>query len=560
MTGSEIADDAPVHGDDAPVGGDDQQSNGSNSARTDASMSSTEDSSTEHGEEESLAEDDDDDDIATEDDEVTDDGDDASEMEGANDSSDENSENEDADMADNEGLRVEDIIGGAGLNFQKLTSMAVTDSELDGIVLIHNELEDGNNDLRRNNYKGSVLGRSTIPRDFNGAYERLVSQYFNGADSMYTRDQFCRRFRVSPEIFQRVFSAMDGQGEFRPVSTKNAAGKCGIHPLVRMTAVFRVLAYGDTCDREDENLQIGESTLDNALHYFCTKLVLTFGDQYLNRSPTREERKVILEHNAKRGFPGLFASWDCKHFVWDMCPVYLQGQHKGHHMSKNTVILEAIADGSCYIWYINFGDPGSLNDINVLDKSSIVGSILQGTFDIKTDPYVINNTVRDWMYFLVDGIYPEWAIFVKTIPDSARNDPHKTFFASRQEAVRKDIERSFGILVKKFHILARPLRVRSVEMIRNILYACVILHNMCCEERSTATRRVLRDDDLAMYADEQHQATSTLFGQAVPQNNDIVVMQQARLTNYLLFNQNMTDAIKHAELQRDLLTHNSPAV
>ena len=140
-------------------------------------------------------------------------------------------------------------------------------------------------------------------------------------------------------------------------------------------------------------------------------------------------------------------------------------------------ILEAIADGSCYFWFINFGDPGSLNDINVLDKSSIVGAIISGQLDLRTRPYTINGTIRDWMYFLVDGIYPPWAIFVKTIPLSARTNAEKLFFASRQEAVRKDIERSFGILIKKFQILAHPIRIRDETIIRNILYTCVILHN-----------------------------------------------------------------------------------
>ena len=47
-------------------------------------------------------------------------------------------------------------------------------------------------------------------------------------------------------------------------------------------------------------------------------------------------------------------------------------------------------------------------------------------------------------YYLVDGIYPEWKIFVKTISHPvSRKDQH---FASKQEAQRKDVERAFGVL------------------------------------------------------------------------------------------------------------------
>ena len=56
------------------------------------------------------------------------------------------------------------------------------------------------------------------------------------------------------------------------------------------------------------------------------------------------------------------------------------GQQKGKE--KNTLILEAICDPGTYIWYCFFGEPGSLNDLNILKKLTIVGSILNGTMDL----------------------------------------------------------------------------------------------------------------------------------------------------------------------------------
>ena len=108
----------------------------------------------------------------------------------------------------------------------------------------------------------------------------------------------------------------------------------------------------------------------------------------------------------------------------------LSGQHKGHKDGgKNTLILEAIADHRRYIWYANFGDPGSLNDLNVLDKSSMVGSLLSGNLPISAPKrYTINGKERDWMYFLVDGIYPEWSIFINTY--SKPSEKNKKNFAA----------------------------------------------------------------------------------------------------------------------------------
>ena len=109
---------------------------------------------------------------------------------------------------------------------------------------------------------------------------------------------------------------------------------------------------------------------------------------------------------------------------------------------KNTLILEVICDPDTYIWYSFFGEPGSLNDLNILEKFTIVGSILNGTMELQLSHelhYSINGMVHDYLYFLVDAIYPKWPIFISTISDTSPGSKDK-LFATYQEAVRKDIE------------------------------------------------------------------------------------------------------------------------
>jgi Plant transposon protein len=317
-------------------------------------------------------------------------------------------------------------------------------------------------------------------RDFKGAHEQLTKDYFNGTESIYNERDFERRFRVPRSVFNVVHNRLMGVDPF--IHKTDCFGNKGIYPLVKLVASFRFLAYGDSYDREDENLRIAESTLNAIVRQFCNLLVTSFGAQYLNRCLNTEERKVISEAMASKGFPGCIGSWDCKHFVWKNCPMRLAGQHQGHSDGgKKTMILEAIADHRRYIWQANFGDPGSLNDINVLDKSSILGALLTGDMSIKTAPYTINGNSRDWMYFLVDGIYPEWSIFVNTYTDPI--DPKKRTFSKRQEAARKDIECTFGVFVQRFHVLQRPLRGWFQEDLVSIVHACVILHNMVVEAK-----------------------------------------------------------------------------
>ena len=45
------------------------------------------------------------------------------------------------------------------------------------------------------------------------------------------------------------------------------------------------------------------------------------------------------------------------------------------------MMMEVIYDPELYMWYFHFGEPGSLNDINILYRSTIMGTILDQTMN-----------------------------------------------------------------------------------------------------------------------------------------------------------------------------------
>jgi hypothetical protein len=185
-------------------------------------------------------------------------------------------------------------------------------------------------------------------------------------------------------VFCNIWEKIRGKGLF--VESKiNFSGKKGIHPLVQLTVCIQRLAYGDSADRDDENLEMAESTINKSFKEFAELMKSELGPQYLNHCPTATEIERSTAINAGRGFPGMFASWDCKHFSWKNFPIALASQHKGKGTDK-TLVLEAIADPDLYIWYSFFGEAGSLNDINILNKSSIFALILDGSFNLQTTP------------------------------------------------------------------------------------------------------------------------------------------------------------------------------
>ena len=59
--------------------------------------------------------------------------------------------------------------------------------------------------------------------------------------------------------------------------------------------------------------------------------------------------------------------------------------------------------------------PGANNDLNILDCSPFFRDLTAGRTPAVS--FTINNKENNLGYYLVDGIYPDWHIFVKTIPE-----------------------------------------------------------------------------------------------------------------------------------------------
>jgi hypothetical protein len=119
------------------------------------------------------------------------------------------------------------------------------------------------------------------------------------------------------------------------------------------------------------------------------------------------------------------------------------------------MILEAVTSKDLHIWHAFFGIAGSNNDLNVLNQSPLFFDALKG--EAPQVQFSINGNWYSTCYYLADGIYPEWAAFMKTIP-LPQLDKNK-LFTKFQEGERKDVERAFGVLQSRFSIVRHPARL-----------------------------------------------------------------------------------------------------
>ncbi|GJX14641.1 ALP1-like protein isoform X1 [Tanacetum coccineum] len=154
----------------------------------------------------------------------------------------------------------------------------------------------------------------------------------------------------------------------------DATGRMSLSVIMKCTAAIRQLAYGTTPDAFDEYLQMSERTA---------------------------------------------LSW--------------QGQYGRGDKKYPTIMLEAVASQDLWIWHAFFGVAGANNDINVLDNSPLFDDLLNDTAPVV--PYVVNGVGYEKGYYLADGIYPQWATFVKSF--TVANDAKHAYIKKRQEGAQQ---------------------------------------------------------------------------------------------------------------------------
>ncbi|XP_021317689.1 uncharacterized protein LOC8155651 [Sorghum bicolor] len=148
--------------------------------------------------------------------------------------------------------------------------------------------------------------------------------------------------------------------------------------------------------------------------------------------------------------------------------------------------------------------------------------------------YTINGHEYKMGYFLADGIYPSWGTIVKSISIPMGNK--RRYFATAQEAARKDVERFFGVLQSRFAIVRQPGRIWDSETLALIMRACVIMHNMIVEDERNLDPDERFDGGGENVQPARGQPTRTL-------------------AEFIKAHKNIRDKPTHFQLKEDLIEH-----
>jgi hypothetical protein len=118
-------------------------------------------------------------------------------------------------------------------------------------------------------------------------------------------------------------------------------------------------------------------------------------------------------------------------------------------------------------------------------------------------------------------------------------DKKKSHFAKKQEEARKDVERAFGVLQSRFAIVRGPARFFQIETLKDIMTACIILHNMIIEDE--------RHIDEVERDDYEQFNTTTL--------DPVSHAPTLEFMDFIRRHHQIRDKETHSQLQSDLVEH-----
>ena len=211
--------------------------------------------------------------------------------------------------------------------------------------------------------------------DSRAAYNYIRTNLLD-ENALYSRD-FEDFFRLSRSRVERLLQDFGNRGgRFYQSFRVDMCGREGASLEAKVLLPLTVVAHGTPPHLLCVNYQVSQTMARRVYRVFIETIQKIYGDEYM-RMPTASDLKAICTlHRRVHRVSGMFGSLDCMLTKWKNCPMEWQGVFKGREKSMSTIVMEAVCDYNLWFWHVCYGNPGSMNDSNVLDTSPLLEMLL----------------------------------------------------------------------------------------------------------------------------------------------------------------------------------------
>ena len=211
---------------------------------------------------------------------------------------------------------------------------------------------------------------------------------------------------------------------------------------------------------------MSQATVSRCVKAVCTKLVSR--TQICIKFPDIAEQERV-----KRGFfaiaplPGVMGCIDCTH-ICIPCPGGINAELYRNRHNKYSLNGQGVCDANLKFLNIISSWPGSTHDSRIF-KMSNLHALLK-----------IDHQEGTYRHLLGDSGYPCLKYLLTPILNPTTDKEKR--YNSAHIKIRNTVERSFGVLKRRFACLSEKART-ELETTKKLIMSCAILHNIAIDQR-----------------------------------------------------------------------------
>ncbi|KAJ8278342.1 hypothetical protein GJAV_G00086590 [Gymnothorax javanicus] len=219
---------------------------------------------------------------------------------------------------------------------------------------------------------------------------------------------------------------------------------------------------------------VGCSTVGQCVREVCHAIVLLLKPFYLQPPSEQELDETVRLFSMRWGFPHCAGVLDSLHI-----PIITPPNKTTHCCNSNSwhsVVLQAVVNGLGQFWDVCAGFPGSTDDVNILQNSTLWTMASEGHLSPQPPRNVLGQPLG---YLLLgDAAYPLQTWLLKCYPESPQLTPSQRRFNQHLRHAHTVVEVAFQKLRGRWQCLSTRNDCR-LDLVPTMILACCVLHNMC---------------------------------------------------------------------------------
>ena len=319
-------------------------------------------------------------------------------------------------------------------------------------------------------------------RLFFGQYNRLMSQL-----RLEDVESFINFVRMPPQLFDEI-----NQRIRLRVGRHATKYRKALDPGLKLAVTLRHLASGDKYGSLQFNFRCGRSSISEFIPEVCKAIVEEFKDEVIACPTTQHEWRQISEEFQRRwNVPHACGAIDGKH-VSIRCPPK-SGSTYYNYKQFYSVVLMGLVDADYKFLWVDCGGKGAMSDAQIYNASELKYHMERRSIGFPdSDP--LPNDDLDMPYFILgDNAFGLRTYLMKPYAQKTMTIEQR-IYNYRISRARRVVENAFGIMANKWQILLTRM-MHYPDTVRDIIEACVVLHNLMRMRFPTLQNQQLDSED-----------------------------------------------------------------